>query len=360
VSAPIHATVDYLGRVYASDFPLGQVWRMDSNTAVPKRIVSGLVEPKGLAVIGTGTNLKLYIAAGGLVLRANIGTSDTLTTPLDTIANLGGSVRDVIFDDQGFMYVNNRSGTGFEGTAGGVTERFDITGTLPVTEFDALWIVQWTGFPIGLGHWSGSNLASADDDIIYVSQRSATTTDPPGVFRITQITGIFPQKEHLFRPSDVPGGGGGDISSRADLTVDPTGNVVLFENGNEEIIFLEPPSSQPTVSYTTKSAVTFPLGTSSVELVDPKRVPLGFELKQNYPNPFNPSTTMSFVIGHSSFASLRVFDILGREIATLVNEELGAGNYNVTFDARNLPGGTYFYTLKSGEFAQTKKLLILK
>ena len=360
VSAPIHATVDYLGRVYASDFPLGQVWRMDSNTAVPKRIVRGLAEPKGLAVIGTGANLKLYIAAGGLVLRANIGLSDTLTTPLDTIANLGGTVRDVIFDDQAFMYVNVRSGTGFEGTPPGLTYRFQVTPPFPLTEFDALWAVQWTGLPIGLGIWSGANPTSANDDILFVSHRSATTTDFPGVFRVTQLTTFFPVREHLFRPSDVPGGGGGDISSRADLTVDPAGNVVLYENGNEEIIFLEPPSSQPTVSYTTRSAVTFPLGTSSVELVDPKRVPLGFELKQNYPNPFNPTTNIGFSLLKSGKVSLKVYDMLSREVATLVNEELGVGNYNVTFDARNLPSGTYFYTLKSGEFAQTKKLLVLK
>ncbi len=359
VSAPVHATIDYLGRVYASDFPRGEVWRMDSNTAVPKRVISGLVEPKGLAITGTGANLKIYICAEGKVMRANIGLSDTLSSPLETIADLGGSIRDVIFDDQGFMYLTERSGTGFEGIAGGLTERYDITGTLPVIAFDALFSVAWTGFPIGLGHWSGANTTSNADDIIFVSHRSAATADAPGVFKLTNLTAFNPTREHLFRPSDVPGGGGGDISSRADLTVDPAGTVVMFENGNEEIIYLEAPSIQPTVSYATKSANTFVLGTLSVELIS-DRLPGRFELKQNYPNPFNPTTNIEFSLARAGSASLKVFDIVGREVATLLNEEKNAGNYKATFDARNLPSGTYFYTLRSGASAQTKKLLILK
>ncbi len=356
ISAPVHATTDYLGRVYASDFPRGEVWRMDNNTAVPKRIIR-VAEPKGLAAVGSGANLKIYIAAGGFVYRANIGTSDTLTTPLQTIANLGGSVRDVIFDDEGFMYVTRRSGTGFEGTAGGSTFRFNITGTLPVTESDALLTFAWTGFPIGLGIWSGSNLTSADDDILFATHRSASTADLPGIYRMIDLTTFFATREHLFRPSDVPGGGGGDISARADLTIDPSGNVVLFENGNEEIIYLEPPSSQP-VSYTTKSAVLFSLGTSSVELAE--GVPERFELKPNYPNPFNPTTTIEFSLLKSGVVSLRVHDILGKEVATLVNGMTEAGNYRATFKADNLPSGTYFYTLRAAGFSQTKKLLLMR
>ncbi len=69
---------------------------------------------------------------------------------------------------------------------------------------------------------------------------------------------------------------------------------------------------------------------------------------------------MSFVIGHSSFASLRVFDILGREIATLVNEELRAGEYQVDFDATGLSSGVYFYRLTAGKFSETKKLVVAR
>lgn len=85
-----------------------------------------------------------------------------------------------------------------------------------------------------------------------------------------------------------------------------------------------------------------------------------FSLKQNYPNPFNPSTVISFQLKVSENVTLKVFDVLGKEIATLVDEEKPAGSYDVEFDAAQLPSGVYFYQLKAGEFAETKKMVILK
>jgi hypothetical protein len=89
-------------------------------------------------------------------------------------------------------------------------------------------------------------------------------------------------------------------------------------------------------------------------------VPTEFSLAQNYPNPFNPSTTIRFVVPVSGFVSLKVFDLLGREVATLVDEKKDAGSYEVTFDGKNLSSGVYFYRLQAGEFVQTKKLLLQK
>jgi photosystem II stability/assembly factor-like uncharacterized protein len=86
----------------------------------------------------------------------------------------------------------------------------------------------------------------------------------------------------------------------------------------------------------------------------------GFELYQNYPNPFNPSTKLSFVIGHSSFVSLKVYDLLGKEVATLVNEEKPAGKYEVVFEASLLTNGVYFYKFQAGSYSETKKMLFLK
>lgn len=88
--------------------------------------------------------------------------------------------------------------------------------------------------------------------------------------------------------------------------------------------------------------------------------PDGFELEQNYPNPFNPSTKISWQSSVGSWQSLKVYDILGKEIATLVDSYKPAGNYEVNFNASNLPSGVYFYTINSGSFTQTKKMLLLK
>jgi hypothetical protein len=95
-------------------------------------------------------------------------------------------------------------------------------------------------------------------------------------------------------------------------------------------------------------------------------LPSSYSLYQNYPNPFNPSTKIRFEIPLSKggqrglYSMLKVFDILGKEVATLVNEKLQPGTYEVTFDGSNLTSGIYFYKLTSGDFMSIKKLVLLK
>ena len=92
-------------------------------------------------------------------------------------------------------------------------------------------------------------------------------------------------------------------------------------------------------------------------------VPSTFSLSQNYPNPFNPTTTISFQIPNhkpQTLVSLKVFDLLGREVATLVNEEVKPGSYERVFNAEGLASGVYLYRLQAGIFAQTRKLLLLR
>ena len=98
----------------------------------------------------------------------------------------------------------------------------------------------------------------------------------------------------------------------------------------------------------------------SVDDKNTKPVPSSFILYQNYPNPFNPTTNIEFRISDFGFVSLKVYDVLGREIATLVNEEKLAGNYEVEFDGSKLSSGVYFYRLNSGSFISTKKMLLIK
>jgi hypothetical protein len=88
--------------------------------------------------------------------------------------------------------------------------------------------------------------------------------------------------------------------------------------------------------------------------------PLSFELQQNYPNPFNPSTTIRFTLQAPGFTSLKVFNLLGQEVATLINEVKPAGRYEATFHAPTLSSGVYLYQLRSGTFVATKKLMYMK
>jgi len=87
---------------------------------------------------------------------------------------------------------------------------------------------------------------------------------------------------------------------------------------------------------------------------------VSFTLQQNYPNPFNPTTTISFSISSRSFVTLKIFDVMGRDVATMVSEEMSAGNYSRQWNATDFPSGVYFYRLKVGTFTETKRLILMR
>ena len=90
------------------------------------------------------------------------------------------------------------------------------------------------------------------------------------------------------------------------------------------------------------------------------QVPKEFILYQNYPNPFNPTTTISYQIPKAGNVTIKIFDCLGREIKTLVDEFKQQGFYSINFDASHLASGIYFYQLKAGGFVSTKKMVVLR
>ena len=85
-----------------------------------------------------------------------------------------------------------------------------------------------------------------------------------------------------------------------------------------------------------------------------------YKLVQNYPNPFNPSTTIKYQIPKESFVTIKVYDAIGREVATLVNKQQSVGYYNLNFNAANLSSGIYFYRISAGNYTAVKKMLLLK
>ncbi|HEX9614962.1 MAG TPA: T9SS type A sorting domain-containing protein [Bacteroidota bacterium] len=103
-----------------------------------------------------------------------------------------------------------------------------------------------------------------------------------------------------------------------------------------------------------------PATTTDVRDTEPGVHPGEFSLEQNYPNPFNPITRISFSLKTSGFISLKVFDLLGREVATLVDGKVEAGTRTVEFDASGLSGGMYFYQLRAGAFVQVRKMAVVK
>jgi ligand-binding sensor domain-containing protein len=107
-------------------------------------------------------------------------------------------------------------------------------------------------------------------------------------------------------------------------------------------------------------AIYNPSGITSVRKENSEKVIVDYSLLQNYPNPFNPNTTIKYSVPKLGFVSIKIYDVLGKEVAALVNENKPAGNYSVQFNANKLVSGIYFYKIESGSYTQTKKLVLLK
>ena len=89
-------------------------------------------------------------------------------------------------------------------------------------------------------------------------------------------------------------------------------------------------------------------------------LPAKYELSQNYPNPFNPNTVIKFSLSVAGNVSLKVYDILGKEVTTLVNEKLQPGTYETSFNGSELTSGVYFYKLTAGDYSETKRMILIK
>ena len=131
-------------------------------------------------------------------------------------------------------------------------------------------------------------------------------------------------------------------------------NVKSFYNDGNDKIYL------CTGKYLSNGSGIYLLNLNTTGIKSVNTIPKNYYLEQNYPNPFNPETAISYELPTLSFVTLKIYDLLGKEVATLVNEEKPAGTYKVNFDASGLPSGIYFYRISAGSFHQTKKMVLLK
>jgi len=131
------------------------------------------------------------------------------------------------------------------------------------------------------------------------------------------------------------------VSGFEKVNIDLFGNVIVTGASDGDYI-------------TIKYSQTISIQQLSTEL------PEQFSLYQNYPNPFNPTTKIKFDIEKAGIIKLKVFDILGKEIATLVNESLNSGSYETEFDGSNIMSGVYFYKLETDNFSEVKRMILTK
>ena len=143
--------------------------------------------------------------------------------------------------------------------------------------------------------------------------------------------------------------GGADWTSQSSETTNYLIGVSFTDANNGTVV-----GEYATILRTSNCGVTF------VEEKDVDEILKTYYLSNNYPNPFNPSTKIKYSVPQLSNVIIKVFDILGNELETLVSEEKPAGTYEITWYAEGLPSGVYLYQLKAGSFIQTKKMLLLK
>ena len=148
--------------------------------------------------------------------------------------------------------------------------------------------------------------------------------------------------------SSVFGNGAAAISGNNFKIVGTLGQPAIGPAGNSDN------AQQAGFWYTTFELVT------SVEQIEDDLLPTEFRLEQNYPNPFNPSTTIQFAVPKNSHVTINIYDILGREVATLIDDEYQPGRYKVVFEAGQIASGLYVYRIQAGDFLQTRKLMLLK
>jgi hypothetical protein len=187
-------------------------------------------------------------------------------------------------------------------------------------------------------------------DTIYSTNASGFLLDI--VLKDTTIHSTVTWKNNYDNPFEIEPNDSAKLIFTYPLWVPKSVNIT--ESWVDTVIILN--NSINNSSLAIPTFIDFPLGIGN----EMNNLPLQFSLHQNYPNPFNPVTSIQYVVGSLQFVTLKVYDVLGNELATLVNEEKPAGEYEVEFDGTNLSSGIYFYRIRAGSYTETKKMVLLR
>jgi len=275
--------------------------------------------------------------SGNVYIAGTTYSSTTLNDYLTVKYNSSGVQQWVqTYNDSinGYDYVNSMSLDGL----GNVYITGQSLGFATV-KYNSSGVEQWIRKYNGLGY--GNDVASAvKTDLsgnVYVTGNNITLSSSEFATIKYNTSGV----QQWLQTYDAIG-----YSYSYAMALDTAGNVYVTGKS----------SNGTTYDYATIKYVQTPtsVGPFSIKVLNE------FSISQNYPNPFNPSTNIKYTVGNNQFVSIKVYDVLGNEIATLVNEEKPAGNYEVNFNASSLSSGVYFYNLQAGSFVETKKLVLLK
>ncbi len=335
LSSPVDVALDLINnKLYWSDNGVGQkkISRSNLDGTSPEDIITGLDQVGGIEI--DAENGKLY--------WADFGTTDKISR-----SNTDGSVPEVLItipsgSPRGIAVDKNTDKLFWSDVLGNVINTAKRDGTLPSVIVSTLshpigistdWAVQ---LPVELTTFSASIL----NNTVALNWETATETNNYG-FEIERIHG----------------------SKLGNENWEKIGFVVGYGNSNSprKYSFNDKLKIQGLYTYRLKQIDTYGSYEYSEKIeVQFEIVPTKNFLLQNYPNPFNPSTNIQYSIINRQFVSLKIFNVLGIEIESLVNEDKNIGTYEVTWNAANLPSGYYYYKLQAGNFIDTKKMLLLK
>ena len=356
---------------------------------------AGLKDTVVVALASVGKDLFAATRFGG-VLRSTDDGADWDNTGIglvyymasfavDTSSNGGVNIyaaRDnELFESSDTGSTWTKVGSGLPGTGGAVTALaasgpilFAATSTEPIGSFNGLYKSTDYG-----ADWSvidtiptGQSIAIVGDDIyvatdggFYLSTDGGTTwsTEDGKIgfnsIKVIRNNILAGTSDGIYRSidygltwtqvglNDSTGSDVGMLSLTPGLIFAAYGN---HYHGDLPQLFLGPGSNVALAPISELTSVDEPVPT----------VPDGYALFQNYPNPFNPTTVISYQLSSASEVSVKVYDILGRAVETLVNERQGAGSHWITFDGSRLPSGVYFYRLRAGDYTRIMKMILLK
>jgi hypothetical protein len=342
LSSPVDVALDLVNnKLYWSDNGVGQkkIRRSNLDGTSPEDIITGLDQVSGIEV--DAENGKLYwvdFGATDKISRSNTNGS----SPEALITVVSGSPRGIAVDkgsDKLFwsdvlsssISSANRNGTSSSGILSSLSHPIGIS-------------TNWTlALPVELTAF----LASVVNKTVELIWETATEVNNYG-FEIERASSLSDDKAG----SSTPMHGWKKIGF-----VEGHGN----SNSLKNYSFTDNDVVNGKYTYRLKQIDTDGKFEYSKEVtVTIENTPSSFELSQNYPNPFNPTTKISWQSPVSSWQTLKVYDVLGNEVATLVNEHREAGSYEVEFDASKLSSGTYLFKLQSGSFVETKKMTLLR
>jgi probable HAF family extracellular repeat protein len=281
-----------------------------------------------------------WTLSGGLENLGNLGTNNSGANSVSSDGSvIVGYSYDASNDPYAFRWVDGigmeQIGTYYSFALGVSGDGSTVTGfeTGSAGLYRAFRWTQSAGFEFNIaGNFSQGNAVSGDGGIVVGDNGG-------GAFRLSTIGGLEELNQvysNLLSP-------GSDLYTALGISSDGQYIVGYGLNG----------ATGQDEGYLLAVSGTSPVDETQINLEN-------FTLNQNYPNPFNPSTTIRYSIPEFSFASIKVYDVLGKEIATLVNEEKPAGSYEINFDAIGLSSGIYFYKLQAGSFVETKKMILIR